>query len=112
MKNCIKNSFNHTNKYIILATPLILFSLLSSLYLAFTAGSGKLLNMLIAIILFFLMFTAFIAGWFNMITVSLKNPDRENVNSLMSEFPAGVGEYMLPMMGFSVVIFIYILFCN
>ena len=105
MKICIKNSFSHTNKYIILATPLILFSLLSSLYLAFTAGSGKLLSMLIAIILFFLMFSAFLAGWFNMITISLKDSDRENVNSLMTEFPAGVGEYMLPMMGFVAITF-------
>ena len=58
--------FKLTNKYIILATPLILFSLISNLYFAFSA-QGKLLNLLIALFLILLMTGAFIAGWFNMI---------------------------------------------
>lgn len=62
MLNCIKESFNLTNKYIILATPLILFSLLSSLYILFSLG-GNLVSLLIALVLFILMLAAFISGW-------------------------------------------------
>ena len=62
MLNCIKESFNLTNKYIILATPLILFSLLSSLYILFSLG-GNLVSLLIALILFILMLAAFVSGW-------------------------------------------------
>ena len=51
MKKSFSEIFNTTNKYIILATPLILFSLFSSVYLAASA-TGKLINLLVAIILF------------------------------------------------------------
>ena len=98
MLKCLKESFNYTNKYIILATPLILFSLISSLYMVFSMN-GNLISMLIAIILFFLMFSAFLAGWFYMTANVIRNGDREDPNSILKEFPAGVGEYMLSAMG-------------
>ena len=90
----IKNSFNLTNKFIVLATPLIFFSLLSGLYLLFS-GKGNLLNISIAFILYYFMLAAFLSGWFVMITKCIKNTD-ENPNSLILEFPSGVGEYFLP----------------
>ena len=98
MLSYIKDSFQLTNKYIILATPLILFSLLSSLYILFSVG-GNLLSLLIAFLLFGLMVGAFLSGWFFMIKTCVSNPEQEDPNVLLKEFPAGVGEYFLPVLG-------------
>ena len=98
MLSYIKDSFQLTNKYIILATPVILFSLLSSLYILFSVG-GNLLSLLIALILFGLMVGAFLSGWFFMIKTCVSNPEQEDPNVLLKEFPAGVGEYFLPVLG-------------
>ena len=54
MKFEIKKIFNLTNKYIILATPLILFSLLSNLYALFSAN-GRIINLIFALLLLILM---------------------------------------------------------
>ena len=88
MLSYIKDSFQLTNKYIILATPLILFSV-----------GGNLLSLLIALILFGLMVGAFLSGWFFMIKTCVSNPEQEDPNGLLKEFPAGVGEYFLPVLG-------------
>ena len=98
MLNCIKESFNLTNKYIILATPLILFSLLSSLYILFSLG-GNLVSLLIALVLFILMLAAFISGWSFMLKTCVQEPERDDPNSLIKDFPAGVGEYFLSVLG-------------
>ena len=105
MLSNIKDSFKLTNKYINLATPLILFSLLSSLYMIFSA-TGNNLNIIIGFILLFLMLGAFLAGWLKMVSECVKNPDSENPNRLFSEFPSGVGEYFLSVLGMLVNIFI------
>jgi len=91
--------FNLVNRYIILATPLILFSLISSVYTAVSLINTKVANLIISIILFILMTSAFIAGWFNMIKTAVEYPEKEDVNSLMKEFLSGVGEYILPSLG-------------
>ena len=91
--------FDLTNKYIILATPLILYSLISSIYLSTTIGNGKIINLIIAFLLFMMMAGAFIAGWFNMIKIAVTFPNNDEPNSLIKQFPAGVGEYFLPAMG-------------
>ena len=105
MSNCIKESFKLTNKYIILATPLILFSLLSSLYILFSIG-GNTISLIIALILFTFMLGAFLSGWFFMIREGVKEPDMEEPNFLIKEFPAGVGEYFLPVLGAMVIGFV------
>ncbi len=106
MINCIKESFKLTNKYIILATPLILFSLLSSLYILFSVN-GNLVSLVIALVLFTLMLTAFLAGWFFMIKICVEKPDTDDdPNALIKEFPAGVGEYFLPALGLIFVMFV------
>ena len=105
MFNCIKQSFQLTNKYIILATPLILFSLLSSLYILFSMH-GNLINLLIAFVLFILMLTAFLAGWMQMLKICVSNPDEEDPNLLIKEFPAGVGEYFLSVLGLLFNVFV------
>lgn len=101
----MKKVFELTNRYIILGTPLILFSLLSTVYLVISAR-GTVIHLLIAIILFALMSAAFIAGWFNMVKTAILEPDREDVNSLIKEFTPGVGEYFLSSLGviFNVII--------
>lgn len=98
MFNCLKESFKLTNKYIILATPLILFSLFSSLYVLFSLR-GDLINMLTALILFVFMLAAFLSGWAYMLKLVVSNSQNEDPNILIKEFPAGVGEYFLSVLG-------------
>ena len=98
--------FNLTNKYIVLATPLILYSLISSIYLAISLAGGKVINLILAIVLFTLMTAAFIAGWFNMVKIAILEPDREDPNSLIKEFVGGVGEYFVSSLGMIFVMFI------
>ena len=98
MTTNIKKIFGLTNKYIILATPLILYSLLSNLYAAFSA-TGKLINILVALILLTFMSGAFIAGWLVMIKKALDDEYPNNPNLLIKDFVSGVGEYFLPATG-------------
>ena len=109
MIKIIADSFKITNKFLVLATPLIFFSLLSSLYLIFSGGSGAI-SLLITAVLFFLMLSAFISGWLYMVASAVKNPDNDNADSLIMDFPAGVGEYfmVIPAMIF-IVCFVTIL---
>ena len=97
MFKILKESLRITNNNIIIATPLILFSLLSSLYLIFS-GHGSSIGMLLTVLLFFLMLAAFLAGWFYVVTVTVKDPYGKG--SFGSEFMSGVGEYFLPIIGF------------
>lgn len=103
MFNIIKDSFNITNKYIVLATPLILFSLISSLYLIFSSN-GNTISVLLALVLFYLMLAAFLSGWLFMVRKCVTNPQEDDINAFIGEFPAGVGEYFLSMCGLIFVI--------
>lgn len=100
MIKLFKECINLTNKYIVIATPLILFSLISSLYILFS-GNGTNSGLIIAIFLCFLMLCAFISGWFYIIKKCIKEPDIDP-NALITEFPAGVGEYFLPTLGLTI----------
>lgn len=93
-----KTLFELTNKYIILATPLILFSLFSNVYAIFSV-SGRLINILFAMILLTLMSSAFLAGWFNMVKNAVDNKHTTNPNLLIKDFIPGVGEFFLPTLG-------------
>ena len=94
----MKKVFSITNKYIVLATPLILYTLLTSIYVAISFN-GKIINMLISLIVFGLMTVTFVAGWFNMIKLAIVDSESENPNLLMKFFPSGVGEYFLSALG-------------
>jgi hypothetical protein len=96
MFKTIRESFKITNGNIVLATPLIFFSLISSLYMMFSAAGNKI-GLIFSVILFFLMLGAFMSGWFYIIIRAVKEPDIED-SRLISEFPSGVGEYFLPVM--------------
>ena len=103
----MQKTFELANKYIILVTPLILYSLFSSIYLIVSANGNKLINLIFALILFALMTSAFIAGWFKMIKLTITEPLREDCNSLIKDFPAGVGEYFLPSLGGLSIVFLF-----
>ena len=94
----MKRIFNLTNKYIILATPLILFSLFSTIYFA-VAVNGKLINIIFALLLLFFMYSAFISGWGNMLKFAVQDDNFQDGNSLIKEFIPGIGEYFLPSSG-------------
>lgn len=107
----MKNVFKLTNKYIILTTPLILFSLISTFYLAITA-SGNVINVLFSILLSVLMSVAFISGWFYMVkNAVINNRNDENANNLIVDFPSGVGEYFLPSLGLMINIILLFILC-
>ncbi len=105
MFSFIKESFALTNRNIILATPLIFFSLISNLYILFSLG-GSLVSLLIAFSLFILMVGAFISGWGYMLKLCVSDNEHEDASSLIKEFPAGVGEYFLPVLGSMLIIFV------
>ncbi len=97
MFKTIRESLKITNGNIVIATPLIFFSLIASLYMIFSSA-GNNIGMILSIVLFFLMFGAFLSGWFYIIIRAVKEPEIED-NRLIAEFPSGVGEYFLPVMG-------------
>lgn len=99
--------FDITNKYIILVTPLILYSLFSSIYIIISASNNRLINLIIALLLILLMTGAFLAGWCKMIKQAIIEPVREDCNSLIKEFPSGVGEYFLPSLCGLFIIFAF-----
>lgn len=95
-----------TNKYMILATPLILYSLITSIYLVSSLSAGRLINLIFGFILLFFMTSAFLSGWFNMIKLAISTPERDDTNSLIKEFIPGVGEYFLSTSGALLIILI------
>lgn len=101
----MKKVFQLTNKYIVLGTPLILFSLFTSIYIAVSAN-GKIMNVLFAFILLILMTAAFIAGWFNMVKGAVDDKYDEQPNMLIKDFTSGVGEYFTSSLSSMVIMFI------
>lgn len=96
----MKKIFELTNKYIIIATPLLLFLFFLSIYLFVIMQSGRLLIILFGLFLVAVMIVAFTAGWGNMVksAASENNPDEPYL--IIKDFAPGVGEYFLPSLGF------------
>ena len=89
-----------TNKYIILATVLILYSLITNIYaVCFASAKTNIAGIIIAVLVLILMSGAFFAGWFKMIKDIVLEPEKDNSNSIIKVFPEGVGEYFLPALG-------------
>ena len=100
--------FNLTNKYVILITVLILYSLITNVYAAFLAtGSIKIIGLIFGLLLLILMSVVFIAGWCKMIVSAIDKPESEDPNALIKVFPEGVGEYILPVLGALLVLLIF-----
>lgn len=97
----MQNVFKITNNYIVLATVLILYSLISNVYAAFfAAGRGvNILGIICALVILVLMTAVFLAGWFKMVKKAVLEEKFDDPNSLIQDFPEGVGEYFLPILG-------------
>ena len=102
----MKHIFNLTNKYIVLLTPLLLYSLLSSVYMAVSLMGGNAGLIIFSLALFFLMTGAFSAGWFYMVKLAVIDQN-EDSNSLIKEFLTGVGEYILPASGMLAIVLLF-----
>lgn len=98
--------FEITNRYIILATPLVLFSFFSSIYLVASLSGGRLISILFALCLLTLMSATFIAGWLKMVKVAVENPEEDEPYMLIKEFVPGVGEYVLSTTGAVLLMFL------
>jgi hypothetical protein len=103
----MKKVFYLTNRFLILGTPLILFSLLLVSYLLCVAKYA--INLQIVLIVFSLMTAMFVAGWGKMIKQAILNPEQENPNLLIKEFPIGVGEYFFSSLGYLINLFIILI---
>lgn len=104
-----KTAFKITNENIILATPLVLFLFLLSIYMGIAKNAQETIPsavLLLSTILF--MLSAFFAGWLFMVRRAVELDKKEFILdedkakasfSLIKEFPIGVGEYFLPFIG-------------
>lgn len=116
MIKVFKDAFKISFENIILATPLLLFLFLLNIYLVVAKNAVKAMpsTILFYLTLFF-MFSAFLAGWFFMVRMAVKNfrkgkkPKADEPFSLLKEFPVGIAEYIKPYMGFSIL---YLIFAN
>lgn len=102
----MKKVFNLTNKYIITATPLILFSLITSIYMLSSAKGKGILGLLITVFLLFLMCSAFTAGWGSMLKSASTDKEPKEPNLIIKDFTSGVGEYFLSACGLIFIAFI------
>lgn len=99
----LKISFSITNESLILATPLILFMLVLSIYLGVAEGIGhNLISALLVLVVLSSMVAAFLSGWLYMVKKAIclydKNlldaQERSRANfALLKEFNAGVGKF-------------------
>lgn len=118
MIKLFKQAFGVTYNNIILATPLVLFMVLVSLYLGFSRNTVDTLpEMLLSLFTLWFMFGAFLAAWFYMVKKAVQNSksvyimDEDQVKAsfnLMKEIPTGIGSYFLSFLGF-LVLFLIIL---
>lgn len=118
MIKLFKDSFGISYYNIILATPLVLFMVLVSLYLGFSRSTVDTLpEMVLFMFTLWVMFGAFLAAWFFMVKKAVENSksvyilDEDQAKAsfnLMREIPAGIGCYFLSFLGF-LILFVTIL---
>ncbi len=122
-----------TNSNIILATPLILFTIFASTYLI-VVPANQVINLGLILILFFAMTAAFFSGWFYTLKLAINSSDTtefvkpvantpeekeaerqtENVQGdvfyLLKQFPTGVGKYFLDYFFMAALFFLLLTF--
>lgn len=118
MIKLFKDAFGITTNNIILATPLVLFMVLVSMYLGFSRYTVDTLpEAMLSFVTLWIMFAAFLAAWFFMVkkavelskTVFVMDDDQAKATlNLMKEIPTGVGTYFLSFLGF-ILLFLIIL---
>ena len=109
MFKLLKDAIKITNDNIILATPLLLFMLILSLYIGFSRMSvNSLPVLLLSCITVVFMTAAFFAGWFYMVkkaialskeTFVLDTDKARATLDLIKKMPAGIGKYFWPFLG-------------
>ncbi|MBR2525301.1 hypothetical protein IKE67_02425 [bacterium] len=117
MIKIFKDAFKVSYYNIIIATPLLLFLLIFNIYLVIAKNAVKALpSTILFFVTLFLMVSAFLAGWLNMIKVAVdnhvNNPDYEKHYGsfeLLKEFPVGIAEFIRACLGFSIL---YLLFAD
>ena len=100
-----------TNNNIILATPLILFMLLVSLYRFFIAGIANTPVLILAMVTYFFMWAAFLSGWLFIVRQAIlihyedisKDEKLKKSFGLMPLMLKGVGEYFVSFSGLMVM---------
>lgn len=102
-------AFRITNENIILATPLVLFLFLLSIYLGIAQNApANIASAILLLITILFMLSAFSAGWFFMVKRAIDISKQEFIIdedkakasfSLIKEFPIGIGEYFFSFIG-------------
>ncbi len=96
MRELLKKSLDFANKNIVLACALVIFSIVTSVYLAVSQSlAGGVMSQ--SLVLYMLAAIAFFSGFFNQITALLKG------DGAKMKFLEGVGEYFLPMSGICLI---------
>ncbi len=113
MIKLILNNFKRTNDCIILATPMVLFMIITVVYSSFIATHAKTVNLaLFSLITLLIMVSGLMAGWFYMVKKTLKLSDRtfvyENdrikaLRDLVLTLPNGVGRLFTSFLGFIII---------
>jgi len=109
MLKLYKDTIKITNDNIILATPLILFMWLLSLYLSFAKNAiTSTPTLILSFITTIFMAAAFFAGWFYMVKKAVKlskqmfvlDSDKAKATfNLIKTIPSGIGKYFLSFIG-------------
>lgn len=95
----MKKVFELTNRYIIIATPLLLFLLLLCIYFLAVVRNGASVKVFLGLILIFFMASAFCAGWGNMIKSAVEEKCHDAPYDIIKDFIPGVGEYFYTISG-------------
>lgn len=113
MFKLLKDAIKITNDNIILATPLLLFMLILSLYIGFSRMSvNSLPVLLLSCITVVFMTAAFFAGWFYMVKKAIKlsketfvlDSDKARATlDLIKKMPSGIGKYFWSFLGLIVL---------
>lgn len=103
----MKKVLTLTNKYLIIATPLLLFLFFICLYFMFMMQNGQGIRVLFGFILIFFMSVAFVAGWGNMVKSAVNEQNYDEPYLIIKDFIPGVGEYFLSVLG-AIVLFVFV----
>ena len=118
MIKLFKTAFGITYYNIILATPLVLFLVIISMYMGFSKSTVDTLpEMLLSGFTLWFMFGAFFVAWFYMIKKAVEGSksiyilDEDQAKDsfkLLKEIPTGIGSYFLSFLG-GIILFVIIL---
>lgn len=103
----MKKIVDLTNRYIIIATPLLIFLFLLSIYFFAMVQNIHPIKTIFAIFLAFIMLSAFLSGWGNMIKSAVLEKEWDEPYLIIKNFVPGVGEYFLSVTGVLLIAFLF-----